>query len=66
VQNQNRYVFDNTPAVKLTALIIDGNSYFKIFLKINLRGRLPTRSLSKTTKKKKSRFFNGVKKIERG
>jgi hypothetical protein len=66
VQNKNQYAFDNTPAVKLTALIINRNSYFKISLKINLRGRLPTQSLLKTMKKKKSRFFNRVKKIERG
>jgi hypothetical protein len=66
VQNQNQYAFDNTPAVKSTTLIIDGNSYFKTSLKINLRGHLPTQSLLKTTKKKKSRFFNGVKKIEGG
>jgi hypothetical protein len=65
VLNQNRYAFDNIPTAKLTLSTIVGNSYFKISLKINLRGRLLTQLLLKTTKKKRSRFFNGVKKIEK-
>jgi hypothetical protein len=65
VLNRNRYAFDNIPAVKLTASTIIRNFYFKISLKINLRGCLPTQLLSKTMKEKRSRFFNRVKKIER-
>jgi hypothetical protein len=65
VPNRNRYAFDNIPTAKLTASTIVGNSYLKISLKINLRGHLPTQLLSKTMKKKRSRFFNRVKKIER-
>jgi hypothetical protein len=64
VPNQNQYAFDNIPAAKLTGLTIDGNSCFKISLKTNLKGHLPTQLLSKTMKKR-SRFFDGMKKIER-
>jgi hypothetical protein len=66
VQNQNQYAFNNIPAAKSTVSTIVGNSYFKISLKINLRGHLPAAQLlSKMTKKKRSRFFNGVKRIGR-